>query len=185
MPRPFHRDSVPGRRMCMATADYLIGLGSNRPHGRYGRPAAVLQGIIKIMADRGLVVRAVSRTWRTPALGPSYREFANAAALIESDLPPPVLLSLLKRVERDIGRRGSRRWGARVIDLDILAWSGGTFCTRSLTIPHTALAERHFALGPAADIAPHWRHPLRHVTLRQLAVRLAKRRPVDRTPPIP
>ena len=140
---------------------------------------------VAIMAAHGIAVRAVSRTRRTRALGPSDRDFANAAALVESALPPPALLALLKRIEQDVGRRGTRRWGARVLDLDILAWSGGARATRVLTVPHPALTMRRFALDPAAEIAPRWRHPRRHATLRQLAYRLGKPRPVDRTPPTP
>jgi 2-amino-4-hydroxy-6-hydroxymethyldihydropteridine diphosphokinase len=113
-------------------------------------------------------------------MGPSDRDFANAAVLVESDLPPPVLLALLQRIERSFGRRRYRRWGARVLDLDILLWSGGGWASRQLTVPHPGLALRDFALGPAAEIAPEWRHPGRNRTLRQLAAQLRKPRPVDR-----
>ena len=169
----------------MASASYVIGLGSNRLHGRHGRPDAVLRAATEAMATHGLVIRAVSRTHRTPALGPSDRDFANAAVLVESDLPPSALLVLLKRIEQGFGRRRSRRWGARVLDLDILAWSRGRYDARTLVIPHMALAIRSFALGPAAEIAPGWRHPRRNLTLRQLEHRLRRPRPVDRTPPTP
>jgi 2-amino-4-hydroxy-6-hydroxymethyldihydropteridine diphosphokinase len=168
-----------------ASTDYVIGLGSNRPHGRYGRPKAVLRAAIEAMTARGLVVRAVSRTLRTRALGPSDRDFANGAVLVTSDLSPPALLALLKAIERAFGRGRGQRWGARVLDLDILAWSGGRYETRALVIPHAALAIRDFALGPAAEIAPRWRHQRLHVTLRQLERRLRKPRPVDRAPPTP
>jgi len=100
---------------------YLIGLGSNQPHGRHGRPEGVIRAAIEALAGNGLVVRRTSRILRTPAMGPSDRDFANAAVLIESDLPPPALLALLQRIEHDFGRRRYRRWGARVLDLDILA----------------------------------------------------------------
>jgi 2-amino-4-hydroxy-6-hydroxymethyldihydropteridine diphosphokinase len=168
-----------------ASTDYVIGLGSNRPHRRHGRPEAVLRAAIEAMTARGLVVHAVSRTLRTRALGPSDRDFANGAVLVESALSPPALLALLKAIERDFGRGRGRRWGARVLDLDILAWSEGPYETRTLVIPHAALASRGFALGPAAEIAPRWRHPRFYLTLRQLEHRLRKPRPVDRTPPTP
>jgi 2-amino-4-hydroxy-6-hydroxymethyldihydropteridine diphosphokinase len=168
-----------------ASTGYVIGLGSNRPHGRLGRPGAVLRAAIKAMTARGLVVHAVSRTLHTRALGPSDRDFANAAALVVSDLSPRALLALLKAIERDFGRGRGQRWGARVLDLDILAWSGGRYETRALVIPHAALAIRSFALGPAAEVAPKWRHPRFHVTLRQLGHRLRKPRPVDRASPTP
>jgi 2-amino-4-hydroxy-6-hydroxymethyldihydropteridine diphosphokinase len=161
---------------------YIIGLGSNRLHGRHGRPEHILRAAIAAMTAAGLAIRAESGIIHTPALGPSDRLFANAAVLVASDLPPPALLALLQRIERAFGRRRYRRWGARVLDLDILAWSRGGWASRSLTVPHAALATRDFALGPAAAVAPGWRHPVLKLTLRQLEVRLAKARPADRRP---
>jgi 2-amino-4-hydroxy-6-hydroxymethyldihydropteridine diphosphokinase len=165
----------------MATASYVIGIGSNRRHGRHGGPARIVAAAIAAMAALGVAIDVTSRTRRTAALGPSSRDFANAAALIRSDLPPPALLILLKRIERDFGRRRGRRWGARVLDLDILAWSGGAWRSATLVIPHPALAKRDFAIGPAAEIAPAWRHPRLRATFRQLDARVAAPRPVDRS----
>ncbi|PXA87425.1 2-amino-4-hydroxy-6-hydroxymethyldihydropteridine diphosphokinase [Nostoc sp. 3335mG] len=169
----------------MGSASYVIGLGSNRPHGRHGPPERVIRAAIVAMAADGLTVRRISRTLRTPAMGPSDRDFANAAVLVESHLPPPALLASLQRIERGFGRRRYRRWGARVLDLDILAWSGGDWVSRGLAIPHIGLGTRYFALGPAAEIAPGLRHPRHNRTLRQLHARLRKPHPVDRAPRTP
>ena len=110
-----------------------------------------------------------------PAHGGAGRDFANAVALIESRLAPVALLASIKQIEREYGRRAGRRWGSRVLDLDILAWSGGRFDSPGLTIPHARLAERTFAIGPLAAIAPDWRL-LGPLTARHLATRLARRR---------
>jgi 2-amino-4-hydroxy-6-hydroxymethyldihydropteridine diphosphokinase len=163
--------------MGSASHRYVIGLGSNRPHGRHGRPDGVVHAAIAALAAEGLAIRRTSHPIRSPAMGPSDRDFANAALLVESDLPPPALLALLQRIEHDFGRRRYRRWGARVLDLDILAWSGGAWHDRRLTIPHAGLPVRDFALRPAAEVAPGWRHPRLHLSLRQMAARLAHRRP--------
>ena len=61
------------------------------------------------------------------AHGGAGRDFANAVALVESELEPPEMLDRLKAIEREFGRRRGRRWGPRVLDLDIVLWSGGTF----------------------------------------------------------
>jgi 2-amino-4-hydroxy-6-hydroxymethyldihydropteridine diphosphokinase len=119
----------------------------------------------------------------TPALGPAGRSFANAAALIESDLDPPALLARLKQVERDFGRRRGRRWGPRVLDLDIILWSEGAWATGGLIVPHPEFRNRAFVLAPLAEIAPGWRDPLTGATIRQLRHRLARRRAVDRKAP--
>ena len=154
---------------------YAIGLGSNRRHGRYGRPAEVLEAAM----DR-LQPEAASVIVHTDPIGPSSRRFANAAILIQTPLAPPDLLARLKAIEREFGRRRGRRWGERVLDLDILLWSGGRWSTRHLTIPHPGLAQRAFALAPLAKIAPDWPIPSLSTVRRQLA-RLTRPRPVHRS----
>ena len=109
-------------------------------------------------------------------IGPSIRRYANSAAIVATRLAPSELLALLKRVEREFGRRaGGQRWRARVLDLDVVLWSGGPYVDRSLTIPHPLFRERDFVLGPASTIAPHWRDPVTGLTLRQLHARLTRR----------
>jgi 2-amino-4-hydroxy-6-hydroxymethyldihydropteridine diphosphokinase len=171
----------------MARTSYLIGLGSNRSHGRHGAPAQVIAAAIDEIAARKIKIRAISTLVHSAALGPAGRDFVNAAILVRTKLDPPALLARLKQIERAFGRRAGRRWGARVIDLDILAWGAGSWPTGPrqavpgrLAIPHPPLANRDFAIGPAAVLAPHWRHPLLRATLRQIDARRRRARPVDR-----
>jgi len=138
---------------------YAIALGSNRRHGRHGAPARILPAAIEALRGEGVAILAVSPIFTTDPVGPSIRAFANAAALIDTPLDPPALLVLLKRIERAFGRRRGRRWGARVLDLDILLWEGGRWQSRTLTVPHVLLAERRFVLDPLLRIAPLWRLP--------------------------
>jgi 2-amino-4-hydroxy-6-hydroxymethyldihydropteridine diphosphokinase len=158
-----------------ATQLYAIAIGSNRPHGRHGRPTGVVEAAIaRLDEEFGLFDAAPILV--NPALGEAGRDFANSVALVESDLVPPELLSRLKGIERDFGRRRGRRWGTRVLDLDIVAWSGGIYRSRGLTIPHKEARGRNFVMGPLATIAPDW--PLEGaVTAQHFAHRLARRRP--------
>jgi 2-amino-4-hydroxy-6-hydroxymethyldihydropteridine diphosphokinase len=160
---------VPG-----ATHLYAIAIGSNRPHGRHGRPAGVVEAAIGEL-DRCFGLFDASPVVLNPAHGGAGRDFANAVAIVESELEPPALLASLKSIERAFGRRPGRRWGPRVLDLDILLWSGGTWRSRRLTVPHPQIASRSFVLQPLAAIAPAWR--LGTLTIRHLAQRLARRRP--------
>jgi 2-amino-4-hydroxy-6-hydroxymethyldihydropteridine diphosphokinase len=159
----------------MDRATYLIALGSNRP-GRAGAPRAVLRAAAAQLPGR---LAALSPIIASAPIGPSIRRYANAAALVESDLTPPAMLAALKVIERAAGRRRGRRWGARVLDLDIVLWSGGRWHARDLTIPHAAFRTRDFVLTPATAIGPGWRDPVTGLTLRQLRARLARPRPVD------
>lgn len=132
-----------------------------------------------------MAIRRVSRTFETAPLGPSRRRYANAAALIDTDLAPPALLALLKRVERDFGRRRGQRWSARVLDLDIILWSGGCFAASGLTIPHPAFRTRAFVLRPLGTIAPAWRDPLTSLTPLQLSAHLTHPKRLTQAPPPP
>jgi len=135
---------------------YAIAIGSNRPHGRFGRPPQVVEAAIaRLDADFGLF--DASPILINPACGTAGRDFANAVALVESSLSPPAMLAELKSIERDYGRRPGKRWGPRVLDLDIVAWSGGKWRSRSLTLPHVHAVRRGFVINPLAAIAPNWR----------------------------
>ena len=130
------------------------------------------------IAALGAIV-ATSPIFATPPLGPSSRRYANAVAILESAESPPALLARLKAIERAFGRRSGRRWGARVIDLDIILWSGGIHAEAGLAIPHPAFRTRRFVLDPLVTLAPDWRDPVTGFSIRQLAARV---RAVDRRP---
>ena len=161
--------------MANTTHLYAIAIGSNRPHGRHGRPAGVVEAAIaRLDQDFGLF--DASPIILNAAHGGAGRDFANAVALVESELEPPDMLVRLKAIEREFGRRRGKRWGPRVLDLDVALWSGRKWRSRRLTVPHLQLGKRSFVLNPLAAIAPNWRleGPL---TARHLAHRLARRAP--------
>ena len=160
--------------MAGATQLYAIAIGSNRPHGRHGRPAGVVEAAIaRLDGEFGLF--DASPIVLNAAHGGAGRDFANAVGLIESDLEPPQVLARLKALEREFGRRPGKRWGPRVLDLDIALWSGGKFRSRKLNVPHPQLEQREFVLRPLAVIAPGWR--VGGLSVRHLAHRLAARAP--------
>ena len=100
-------------------------------------------------------------------------------AIVDTEAEPPELLALLKAAERAFGRRGGRRWGQRVLDLDIILWSGGCWEGGGLVVPHPAFRERRFVLEPLAELVPLWRDPISGATVRQLLAGLSRRRPMD------
>ena len=156
----------------MTVTTYLIALGSNR-RGRHGLPRDEVAAAIAALAPR-----AVSPMVESAAVGPSIRRYANAVALVDSALDPPAMLARCKAIERDFGRRRGRRWGARVIDLDLVLWSGGAWRSPGLTIPHPAFRTRRFVLAPLAAVAAGWRDPASNLAVRQLLARLTRPRPL-------
>ena len=162
----------------MATTSYAIAVGSNR-RGRHGSPAAEVRAALALLGG------VVSPVALSAPLGPSTRRFANAVTIVESGEQPDRLLARLQAIERGFGRRAGRRWGARVLDLDIILWSGGMWSRRRLTVPHVAFRTRDFVLMPLATLVPHWRDPVTSRTVRQLRARLtARRAPPSRAHPL-
>ena len=160
---------------------YLIALGSNRRHHRQGPPERVLAAALAALDKAGITVRARGPVIRSDPIGPSLRRYANSAVTVETTLSPPELLAALKRIERAFGRTASgQRWSSRVLDLDIVLWSGGAFAVHGLTIPHPAFRQRRFVLAPGAQIAGDWRDPIGGLTLRQLFARLTRNHPLPR-----
>ena len=162
---------------------YLVALGSNRRHPRFGSPRKTIAAAAEHFAEAGIELRELSQVIETAPLGPSRRRFANAAALVASALSPLDLLAGLQEIERSFGRRRrGQPWGERVLDLDIVLWSGGVWATADLTIPHPLFRTRAFVLRPLAQIAPDWRDPLTGLTVRQLHARLTRPRAIPRHP---
>ena len=158
---------------------YIIALGSNMRHQRHGSPRAVIAAALRVLDGKGVRVKRASAIIDSAPLGPSMRRYANAAALVKTALGPPELLARLHHIERQFGRkRRGGPWRARVLDLDIVMWSGGAWASPGLIIPHVQFRKRSFVLGPAKAVAPCWRDPVTGFTLRQLHARLTRPRPL-------
>ena len=159
----------------------IVALGSNRRHHRHGTPARVVEAAVAALDGQGLRLLARSRLHSTAPVGPSDRRYANAVALVETSLAPTELLAQLKSIERAFGRRRTRRWAARVLDLDIIAYGEAALpsrlrwrAARGLAIPHRAMHQRRFVLDPMVEVAPDWRHPVLGLTTRQLRARAGR-----------
>ena len=169
-------------------ATVLIALGSNRPHA-VGSPGRVLDAAVTALVAAGLHITTRSRTYVTAPLGPGGRSYANAVVVAETAIALPALLVVLQGIERGFGRRRGRRWGARVLDLDIIG-AASAVCparlrwrsARGLVVPHRALATRRFVLDPLVEIAPDWRHPVLHSTARQLRAKLRRLKATPASP---
>jgi 2-amino-4-hydroxy-6-hydroxymethyldihydropteridine diphosphokinase len=160
---------------------YLIALGSNQRHPLIGTPREVVELAARLIDGTLGHVLAMSPIIDSAPVGPSQRRYANGALVVDSALSPPEMLFALQQLEIELGRiKRGQRWRARVIDLDIVLWSGGPFVGPGLVIPHVLFRERGFVLGPAAHIAPGWRDPVTGLRLAHLHARLTRRRPLPR-----
>ncbi len=166
----------------------LVALGSNQPLDATA-PAVILERALQLLSERGYVIRARSGFYATPAFpagaGP---DFVNAAAVIEGGTVAAQVLADLHAVEAALGRERKGRWGARTLDLDLIALGDQVLpdaqthgywrdlpleaqrieAPRKLILPHPRLAERAFVLVPLRDVAPDWRHPVSGKSVREM-----------------
>jgi len=174
-----------------------VGLGAN-----LGDPAATLTHAVAILTSlEGARLRGVSRLYATVPVGVADQpEFRNAVVALDVPAgPDPAtgalgLLEALKTIEREVGRRPGRRWGPRVLDLDLLVFGRArldverTAAARSLdsdhdavkaaarlVVPHPSAADRLFVLAPLADLAPAlvppgWHETVETARRRRLAI---------------
>jgi 2-amino-4-hydroxy-6-hydroxymethyldihydropteridine diphosphokinase len=98
---------------------------------------------------------AVSSLYATAPVGREDQpEFLNAAVEIRTTLPPRELLTACLRIEAELGRIRTERWGPRTIDIDVLLYGDRRLAEDGLTLPHPRMQERAFVLAPLAEIAP-------------------------------
>jgi 2-amino-4-hydroxy-6-hydroxymethyldihydropteridine diphosphokinase len=129
-----------------------IGLGSNLQ-----KPVQQIEDALGLLAEvPGIRLVAVSSLYRSaPFGGIEQPDFVNAVAAVLTKLAPLELLAQLQMVESRQGReRDETRWGPRVIDLDLLVYSGQTISQPGLSVPHPGIGERNFVLLPLEEIAP-------------------------------
>jgi 2-amino-4-hydroxy-6-hydroxymethyldihydropteridine diphosphokinase len=128
-----------------------FGLGSN-----IGDKPGNIRKALGLLEKRGIArLAVVSRIYRTPPWGVTDQgDFANACAIGDTTLSPYELLAAIKKIEADMGREPTRRWGPRLIDVDILFLGDHTLDDPELTLPHKELFGRAFVLLPLVEIAP-------------------------------
>jgi dihydropteroate synthase len=132
-------------------ARVALALGSN-----VGDKANNLRRALRAIAGvPEIELTAASRFYRTPPWGKTDQDwFINACALGRTTLKPEALLERVKRLEVELGRAPTERWGPRVIDIDLIAYGDIALKTERLTLPHPELFNRAFVLVPLAEIAP-------------------------------
>jgi 2-amino-4-hydroxy-6-hydroxymethyldihydropteridine diphosphokinase len=105
-------------------------------------------------------VITTSSIYKTAAWGNSEQpDFYNQVIELRTSLSPEKLLATILTIESAMGRIRDEKWGARIIDIDILFWGGLIVQQAHLTIPHPQIPNRKFTLIPLNEIAPEFLHP--------------------------
>lgn len=120
----------------------------------------ILEACERLNAHPQITLIELSDRFETVAVGPTPQpDFINAVARIRTSLAPRELLNAMLRIEADMGRVRTHRWGPRLIDLDILIYDDVVIDEPGLVIPHPHMHVRRFVLDPLVTIAPDLRHP--------------------------
>ena len=144
-----------------------VGIGSNQGKKKENYLEA-LSRITKIPKTR---TTRESSLYESEPLGESKEWYVNGVIEVETAWGPEMFLKKCKNIERAMGRKTTRkRWGARIIDLDILLYDNLKLTRRNLKIPHPEMHNRKFVLIPLSEIAPQLVHPVLRLTISQLMV---------------
>ena len=129
-----------------------IGLGSNLSDPR-AQVISAAKAISNISASK---VITLSSLYLSKPMGPQDQDdYINAVIALETSLSALELLDALQGIENSAGRvRKDNRWGARILDCDILLYGNESIENERLTVPHYGMKLREFVLLPLAEIAP-------------------------------
>jgi 2-amino-4-hydroxy-6-hydroxymethyldihydropteridine diphosphokinase len=151
----------------MATA--YLSLGSN-----LGDREKNIASALKMLRKEARILK-VSSLYETDPVG--YRDqpwFLNCVCAVETNLSPHALLNLVGAIERKMGRKPTRRFGPRIIDIDILFYDNLILDSPDLVIPHPRLVDRAFVLVPLKEMAPGLMHPFLGLTVEEILERAEK-----------
>ena len=143
-----------------------IGLGSNLGD----RKANIREAEEKLTALPETRIVKASSLYESEPLGNAKTWFVNSVLEIETDFEADGLLKRTKAIETAMGRKRvkGKRWGSRIIDLDLLLFDNQTINKRNLKLPHPEMQKRRFVLLPLSELAPHITHPQLGTTISEL-----------------
>lgn len=146
-----------------------VALGANLP-GAHADLRSALEAALDALTREGLTVVRRSSWWRSQAWpDPSAPAYLNGIALVEADADPEQAMTILRRIESRFGRVRGEPNAPRTLDLDLIAWGRETRDGPELILPHPRAHQRRFVMGPLAEVAPDWRHPVSGLSAAELA----------------
>lgn len=142
---------------------YLL-LGSN-----LGNSREILRQALNLIEAKVGVISLQSNYYETAPWGKlDQPNFLNLAIIVRTKLMPADVLVQTQAIENELGRVREEKWGARLIDIDIIFYDNLQIYEPDLAIPHPLMQTRNFVLVPLAEIAPDFVHPVLNKSLKIL-----------------
>ncbi|MEJ0064273.1 MAG: 2-amino-4-hydroxy-6-hydroxymethyldihydropteridine diphosphokinase [Caulobacteraceae bacterium] len=149
----------------------ILALGGNLA-GDYPSVEALLEAALSAFLYAGLRTVRRSGWWRSAAWpDPGAPAYLNGVAIVETDLSPDALLAQILAIEASFGRIRTQANAPRTLDIDLIAYGRRAIDEPGLVVPHPRAHQRLFVMGPLAEIAPDWTHPVLRATAAELAGR--------------
>lgn len=141
----------------------ILGLGSN-----LNNPIKQLQIAVDLLKEYFIVCKISHIYLSQSLLKDEQDDYYNVVLSAETDKQPLEVLSIAQNIENRMGRVKSKKWGARVIDIDIIDYDSCIIKEDNLEIPHNQMIYRSFVLKPLMDIVPEYTHPVLKLPLQIL-----------------
>ena len=143
----------------------FLGLGTNLGDRKENLDKAL--GLIS--CHEGINIKRISSIYETKPVGYiDQSDFLNLVVMVETNLNPFELLDTCLKIELDLKRERTIRWGPRTIDIDVLIYENKILKSDKLEIPHPRMHEREFVLAPLNEIAPDAVHPTLGKTVQEM-----------------
>ena len=157
--------------------EIFILLGAN-----LGNPMLQLQKAQELLIDKLGEVISASSLYESEAWGVVDQPvFLNQVLLLATKYTAQESLLICQMIENELGRVRKEKWGARVIDIDILYFNSEIIENQNLIVPHPYIQDRKFTLQPLFEIAPSYKHPKLNLTNTQLLLNCTDNLEVKKT----
>src|SRR5690348_7362 len=134
-----------------------------------GDRSAQLNTARELLASECGNILSASSVYETAAWGKTDQPaFLNQALELNTSLNAKQLIRRILKIERSMGRIRNEKYGARLIDIDILLFNNETHHYHFLKLPHPELQNRRFALVPLSEIAGKVIHPIFNKPIEEL-----------------
>ena len=168
--------------------NYLIALGSNLEINNM-TSLVLIKKALNCFSEFNMTIIKESSFWESKSYPDKDQpNFINAVCKVYSELEPKYILSQLKCIEKMLGRKFNKRWGNRVLDLDLLSFGFDILPNKvifnkwykmplkqqlscqpnELILPHPRIQDRLFVLIPMNEVAPEWIHPILNKSPKEL-----------------